>query len=145
MRNYWQFRIRRPSPLFSLLSPFSLSPFTFFSFSLFLSPSFYMSRGYSLTNTFSEPRNFSFLHDEFRHSTLKVISTITVFQAARWELQLTNVFSSLLYWQHSAYTPLCIHVHPPGSGSDCLCRCQCEDALPRHSDKRRMETSKHDY
>lgn len=82
----------------------SLSPFVCFFLSLslsiyILSLSFrlWMSWGCSLTSTFSNPRHFSFLRDEFRHSTLKVISTITIFQAARWELQLTSVFSRLLY------------------------------------------------
>lgn len=124
-----QLRIRRAPRLF----PFENFPLRFthsFSLSLALSLSFLlspicllvrMSRSYSLTSTFSAPRHFSFFRDEFRHSTLKVISTITVFQTARWELQLTSVFSRLLYTG-----PLCLHAaahtymrtSAPGSGSD---------------------------
>lgn len=84
-------------PLYISLSPFTL--FFFLSLYVFISSFIfiYVKRLFFNEHFLRFASLFLPSRREFRHSTLKVISTITIFQAARWELQLTSVFSRLLY------------------------------------------------
>lgn len=137
VRNYWQLRIRLPLPLFSSV-PLSVSLSMSHSLSLSLSFSYFSNRtSWTLTSTFSTVCVTFPSSDAFRHSTLKVISTIMIFQAARWELQLTGVFSRLLYWSArsihaSAYTRAYVRARFRYRR---VFTHLCEDKLPRQEDK----------